>query len=154
MNAGTLRSIERICSIFLMTFFMVMMVGSVVMPAARAATASVTIVDFAFNPSSLTINLGDTVTWTNTGTYAHTVTSDTGAFASGQLANGGTFSYTFNTYGTGSYAYHCSNHPYMTATINITPAIPEFPLGNLPMMIFIVMALVVLIGKRSKKRHE
>ncbi|MHB1377132.1 MAG: cupredoxin domain-containing protein [Candidatus Humimicrobiaceae bacterium] len=69
----------------------------------------------AFDPASLTIKVGDTVTWTNNDSYAHTVTSDNGAFDSGSMAGGGTFSFTFKTAGT--FSYHCSIHTFMTAKI-------------------------------------
>ncbi len=44
--------------------------------SARAATTSVNLVDCAFNPPSVTIKVGDTVTWTNPGIFPHTSTSD------------------------------------------------------------------------------
>lgn len=80
-------------------------------------TAAVTIQNFAFSPATLTIKSGTTVTWTNMDSAPHTVTSDSGAFSSPQLSNGGSFSFTFNTAGT--YSYHCSNHPYMKGTITV-----------------------------------
>ncbi|MEA2511104.1 MAG: hypothetical protein QOJ59_591 [Thermomicrobiales bacterium] len=80
--------------------------------------ASVDIVDFAFDPSSVTIEAGGTVTWTNVGDAPHTVTSDDGTFDSGELANGDTFSSTFDEPGT--YTYHCDIHPDMTAEIIVT----------------------------------
>lgn len=75
---------------------------------------------FAFSPASLTIKAGTTVKWENTTQAPHTVTSDDGkSFDSGSAnpisAQGGTFSFTFNTPGT--FAYHCSIHPFMKATI-------------------------------------
>ena len=69
----------------------------------------------AFDPSSITINAGTTITWTNKDGVPHTVTSDTGLFNSGTLGTNGTYSYKFVTSGT--YAYHCAIHPYMTATV-------------------------------------
>jgi plastocyanin len=63
----------------------------------------------------LTVNVGSKVTWTNTDSVTHTVTSDNGVFGSGDLAPNATFSYTFNT--TGTFAYHCSIHTYMTGTV-------------------------------------
>jgi plastocyanin len=83
--------------------------------------AAVTIGDFSFSPSTLTIKAGTTVTWTNSGPSAHTTTSDTGVWDSGTLgapsssggygggSPGGTYSFTFNTPGT--YTYHCKIHP-------------------------------------------
>ena len=76
---------------------------------------SVNLQNFAFNPSTLTVKAGTTVTWTNSDSVAHTVTSDGGAFDSGNLAPDQTFSHTFNTAGT--YAYHCNPHPSMKGTI-------------------------------------
>lgn len=74
---------------------------------------------YAFQPATLTIAKGTKVTWTNTSDAPHTVTSDSNAFtASSSLQQNQTFSMTFNTAGT--YAYHCSIHPYMKATITVT----------------------------------
>ena len=74
----------------------------------------------AFSPATLTIKAGTTVTWKNTTAVPHTVTSDDGkSFDSGSsnpiAAQVGTFSFTFTTPGT--FAYHCSIHPFMKATI-------------------------------------
>ena len=78
---------------------------------------SVKIADFAFEPSSMTVPVGTTVTWTNSGASC-TVTSDTGAFDSGQLQPGATYQFTFNAPGT--FPYHCANHPtQMLATITV-----------------------------------
>src|SRR5829696_5872316 len=50
--------------------------------------AAVTIVDFAFQPASLEVPAGTTVTWTNSGAAPHTVTADDGTFDSDRLAPG------------------------------------------------------------------
>ncbi len=68
-----------------------------------------------FTPSSLTVSVGDTVTWTNKHTMTHTATADNGTFDSGNLAPGETFSFTFDTAGT--YTYKCNIHLSMTGTI-------------------------------------
>lgn len=75
----------------------------------------VTITGFAFSPATLSVAVGDTVTWTNEDSAPHTVTADDGTFDSGNLATGETFTQTFDTAGT--YDYHCTVHPSMTATI-------------------------------------
>lgn len=96
--------------------------------AASAAAASkapsggstpATIVDFGFQPSPITVNVGTTVTWTNTGSASHTVTADDGSFDSGTLSSGSTFSQPFTKAGT--YAYHCKIHSSMTATVIVQP---------------------------------
>jgi len=74
---------------------------------------SVTIQNFAFNPQTLTVAVGTTVTWTNQDSATHKINSNT--FNSSDLSKGATFSYTFQTPGT--YDYSCSIHPYMTGKI-------------------------------------
>jgi predicted lipoprotein with Yx(FWY)xxD motif len=89
--------------------------------AAAHATVQVAIQNFAFSPQKLTVASGTMVTWTNKDSAAHTVTSDTSAWAdSGSLATNKSFSFTFTKPGT--YAYHCAVHPNMTATITVTGA--------------------------------
>jgi len=79
---------------------------------------TVSISGFAFKPASLNVSTSTTVTWTNNDSVTHTVTSDTGAFSSGDLSSGQTYSYTFNQAGT--FAYHCSIHTYMHGTVTVT----------------------------------
>jgi len=83
--------------------------------SANSTSNAVKIQNFAFNPASLTIKAGTTVTWTNLDSTAHRIVSDTGAFQSSDLSNGQSYSYTFNK--TGSYSYHCGIHPSMKGTI-------------------------------------
>ena len=78
--------------------------------------------DSCFIPNPVTIAMGGTVTWENTDTAAHTVTSGTagdgpdGVFDSSlMMANGPSFSYTFDT--AGSYDYFCMVHPWMAGTV-------------------------------------
>ena len=84
-----------------------------------AAEAAVTIDNFAFSPQSLQVKVGTTVTWTNNQGATHTVTSDTGAWDSGNLSQGKSFSFTFTKAGT--FAYHCAIHSSMTGTVEVTP---------------------------------
>jgi plastocyanin len=86
--------------------------------AARAQSAAVTIQNFSFQPGAMTVPVGATVTWTNTDSTEHTVTSDTAIFDSGALSQNGTFSHTFSSAGT--FSYHCSIHTYMTGTITVS----------------------------------
>jgi plastocyanin len=69
----------------------------------------------AFNPATITVTAGTTITWTNKDGYTHTVTSDTNLFNSGNIGSNETFTYTFATAGT--YPYHCSIHASMTAKV-------------------------------------
>ena len=87
----------------------VLCVAAALANGVRAGGATtVTMVDNEFQPASITINVGDTITWVNDGALPHTATADDGTFDSGQLATGEQFSFTFETAGT--FAYHCENH--------------------------------------------
>lgn len=97
------------------------------MPPTAPATASaakpvagnaITIRNFAFGPHVVTVKLGTTVHWANRDTEAHTVTSDTGAFSSPVLQPGAGYSFTFTKSGT--YAYHCTIHPFMTGKVVVS----------------------------------
>jgi plastocyanin len=80
-------------------------------------TNEVFIQGMAFNPASITITAGTTITWTNKDAIGHTVTSNTNLFNSGTLQTGGTFSFTFAKAGT--YSYYCSIHPSMVASVTV-----------------------------------
>jgi plastocyanin len=71
--------------------------------------------NMAFNPSSITVAAGTTVTWTNKDAITHTVTSDSNLFNSGNITGSSTFSFKFDTAGT--YNYHCSIHNSMTGKV-------------------------------------
>ena len=97
-------------------------------PAAAAAPgeAAVAIVDFAFEPATLSVEAGTTVVWTNTGQAPHTVT---GSFAdSGTLDAGATFRHTFDQ--EGAFDYVCSFHPQMVGQIQVGPAAAGAPAAD------------------------
>ena len=77
---------------------------------ASAKEAEVEVGDNFFEAKTITIAVGDTVTWNVTGSFGHSVTSDAGAFDSGQdpLREGDTFSFTFSEPGT--YPFYCRFH--------------------------------------------
>jgi len=74
-----------------------------------------------FLPGEVTIGVGESVTWHNDSTAAHTVTSGNpedgpdGLFDSGLFLGGDTFSHTFTE--AGEYQYFCQIHPWMTGTV-------------------------------------
>lgn len=73
-----------------------------------------------FSPSSLTVQRGASVRWTNSTSISHTITPDNpgqaGVWSSVIMNNlGQEFSHTFNTAGT--FKYHCSLHAGMEGTI-------------------------------------
>jgi LPXTG-motif cell wall-anchored protein len=85
-------------------------------PSAKAAASgSVTVADFQFTPAQITINQGDTVTWTNNGPTPHSATAPDGSFDTGIFPDGQSRSHTFNEAGT--FNYICTPHPDMHGTI-------------------------------------
>lgn len=92
--------------------------GAVVAMALHAAAPSspqIVIRDFMFQPMSLSVSAGATVTWTNQDEEPHTVKSDTGLFRSAALDTHESYSFTFAKPGT--YHFTCSIHPRMVGTI-------------------------------------
>lgn len=72
--------------------------------------------DFAFNPQTLTVKSGETVTWINRDEEPHTVVSVGKQFKkSTALDTDQTF--TITAAAPGTYTYFCSVHPKMTGTI-------------------------------------
>jgi amicyanin len=84
-------------------------------PAAHAEEPTVKIDNFTFNPPSLTVTAGATVTWMNEDDIPHTVASATRAFKSKALDTDDSYTFTFTT--PGVYEYFCSLHPHMTGKI-------------------------------------
>jgi amicyanin len=86
-------------------------------PPPQGGTA-VSISDFKFNPATLTVPVGATVTWTNKDEEPHTIAAKDGSFHSPGMDTNATYSFTFTT--AGSYDYICSIHPFMTGTVVVT----------------------------------
>jgi len=94
-------------------------------PTATTSTTgitAITIQNFAFNPASVSVSVGTTVTWTNQDAVQHQIINDaTATFGQGQkfesnsLGQGQSYSFTFNEAGT--YPYHCNIHPSMKGTV-------------------------------------
>ena len=93
---------------------------TVAVKAHAAGGTSVTISDFQFTPATITIHVGDTVTWTNNGPSAHTATANDGSFNTGVLRKGQSGSHTFTAAGT--FAYHCAIHTFMHGTVVVLAA--------------------------------
>jgi plastocyanin len=81
----------------------------------KPETVEVKIDNFSFGPTTLTVPVGATVTWTNRDDIPHTVVSTDGVFKSKVLDTDEKFTYTFSKAGT--YPYFCSIHPKMTGKV-------------------------------------
>jgi plastocyanin len=93
-----------------------LMVTATAIPAARAAGTTVAVEARDFNPSPVTVHVGDTVTWRNTSDDDHNVRG--GPVDSPVLHPGDTFSFTFTKAGTVNYV--CDLHPMMQAKVVVS----------------------------------
>ena len=88
--------------------------------AVWAQEASVSIEDLFFEPATLEVEVGTTVTWTNNGEVDHTATAEDETFDSGIMEPGATYSFTFDQ--EGEYDYLCEVHPDMRGTVTVSAA--------------------------------
>jgi len=77
-------------------------------PAPGSGEVAIEMVDDRFEPASLTIPAGSTVTWINAGADWHSVAAFDGSFESAKIPPGGSFSIVLPTPGT--YQYICKHH--------------------------------------------
>ena len=101
-----------------LTSVAVMPVASGLATTANAQTHAVSIQNFRYSPSSLTISAGDTVSFTNLDNAPHTATSSDANLDTGTIARNQSADLTFATAGT--YTYICSFHRSMRGTIIVT----------------------------------
>jgi hypothetical protein len=76
--------------------------------------------DFFFSPASVSVHVGDLVTWHNSGKEPHTATADNGSFDTGTVPAGGSASHMFTQPGT--FTYVCTIHPNMHGTVRVLSA--------------------------------
>ena len=85
---------------------------------AVASQAHVVVIEnVQFTPASLTVKAGERITWVNKDLFPHTATAEGGAFDSKAIAPNG--SWTWAAGKPGTYAYACTFHPTMKATITV-----------------------------------
>jgi plastocyanin len=84
------------------------------------ADVTITISGFAFTPSLASVRVGQRVAWMNADSTTHTATADNGAFDTGNIAPGTTSAPVMMTSAT-TLTYHCKIHPFMTASLSVTP---------------------------------
>lgn len=107
--------------------------GLLVLPAHAGAMemdhagpgAAVSIEFAAFSPPQTSVLAGDTVTWTNDASRAHTVTADDGSFDSGRLNGGTTFHATFTQ--VGANPYYCRLHSFMRGEVDVYRLLLDAP---------------------------
>jgi plastocyanin len=85
----------------------------------KPQTHTVTIEGMRFEPEVLTLAPGDTIVWINQDLVSHTATSKTGGFDSKDIPPGKSWKLTVRK--TGDFAYTCTFHPAMKATLRVKP---------------------------------
>ncbi len=103
--------------------------------------------DGCFIPSTVTVSVGEIITWSNTDTAAHTATSGGGAtdgpdgvFDTGLMMAGGSYSYTADTEGT--FDYFCMVHPWMLGTVIVGGSASE-PADTVPPQVLVPDDIVI-----------
>jgi plastocyanin len=154
---------RAVFSASLLAAVLMLMLGSV-----AAADASVSIRDFAFQPASVTVRVGDTVTWTNRDDEIHTVEWSGGQPESPDLSNGESYSRTFTR--TGVFPYICGPHPFMTGSVRVlaaagggggqpgtdtaTPTASASPSLLLPALLAVLGGLGLAAARVASRREE
>jgi plastocyanin len=115
-----LRPTVAIGAAFLATIALI--APSLVLAANPAVTITESGQRYHFTPGTISIQVGQTVTWTDSTDAPHTVTSDQagGPMQSSLINQGGTYHVTFTS--AGDFAYHCDVHPYMHGTVHVEAA--------------------------------
>jgi plastocyanin len=91
--------------------------GSMAPAGPMGSMQTAEIKQFAFQPKTLEVPVGATVTWTNGDGASHSVTAKDGSFDSGLFGQGGTFSQKFDQAGT--IAYVCTRHGSMMGEVKV-----------------------------------
>jgi plastocyanin len=82
---------------------------------SKPTTVHVNIKGMKYDPASVTVKAGDTVTWTNADQRDHSVAAADGSFSSGNIGPGATYSFVFHK--AGKFEYSCSLHPRMKGVV-------------------------------------
>ena len=82
---------------------------------AHAADIKADIQGMSFSPATITVSVGDTITFTNRDGAPHTATAADGSFTTATLRKGKSETVAFDSAGT--FAFFCKIHPGMKGTI-------------------------------------
>ena len=85
--------------------------------ANSGAAVTVNVTEYSFSPAAVTVAVGQSVCWANTGHMTHSVVEGVAGRFGGTLAPGQTIVHTF-TFST-NYGYYCGFHSTMTGTLQV-----------------------------------
>jgi plastocyanin len=117
MRTGTV----RLCAVTVALAAVATLAGGA--RAANETPVEVTMVGRAYQPTELTVGLGQTVVWQNQSITHHTVTSTTKLFESSSIAPGESYSMVFSKPGT--FDYECTIHPTMKGSVVVLDLPPR-----------------------------
>jgi plastocyanin len=97
-----------------------LVLSTLLLAAPPASAATVSIADFSFSPTQVSVAQGGTVSWHNGGSATHTSTQNSplSLWNTGNLTSGAT-STAVTLRAAGSYPYHCAIHSFMTGTVKV-----------------------------------
>ena len=142
---STRRAAAASVFIMLLIAFQIM---TVPMPAHSATNWIVYINGGQFSPSTITVSVGDSVTWINNDGSDHSTVSNSGqadSWNSHDIPSGFNFTHTFSV--VGAFQYYCDIHPEMVGTVFVQQPVPEFP-GATPFTAVALCTLVAFILQR------
>ena len=119
-------------------------------PSDASTDSRIRVVDLAYQPGTLTIELGSSVLWVNEGALPHTVTARDGTSDSGILAAADVYQQTFEQ--VGRFEYFCTLHPDMVGVINVrapvslAAALPAGPPEPVSIWFAVILAASILIA--------
>lgn len=147
------REFVSVVGLIVLAFVIGLSVAAPMMPA-RAATNHVVYmtVSYTFSPKFTTVAPGDTVTWHNNASTAHTATSNISAWSE-VILNGGATSAAITMPTTpGNYTYICSYHfgsSGMWGAIIVSTTVPEFSSSFVVVVGMLVIALELMLLRRK-----
>jgi plastocyanin len=103
------------------TILLVIAIGVLAIAPAQALAANVTITALGFAPSSVTINQGDTVTWTNSDVASHQLVSKKAGLASPVIATSQSYSFVFSKAGNFTIEDALDKKVNQTVLVNAAP---------------------------------
>lgn len=129
MNRSVRRASRMRATRRLLPGVILVVAGLAAAPAALAAVG-VNIAGFTFDPATVTVRVGEVVTWTNSDAVSHSATGDGGSFDTGILSAGRTSS-PMRFGAAGTYPYHCRIHSAMHGTVVVVASTKPPPTDTL-----------------------
>jgi plastocyanin len=107
----------RVCGIAVAGLLLAGTAASTSDVGSNSEARVIVIENVQFSPQNLVVKTGERITWVNKDLFPHTATADAKSFDSRAIAPNA--SWTWVAGKSGSYAYGCTFHPTMKATVTV-----------------------------------